>query len=85
MAVYLDNTLAIAMRQNESEKTRREEAVRVANSTRQFMHDFHVAQCEANGQEAQTELTPLSQSAEIQGLARQRSDILLAIWAFAPS
>jgi len=69
------------MHQNESEKSRRKEAVRVANSTRQLMQNFHVAQCKATREEAQTEMTPVSQILEIQGLARhiQKNTFLIVL------
>jgi len=79
MAIYIENTLAVAKHQNESEKTRKKEAVRVAHSTRQLMQKFHVAQCEADGREAPKEL--IEHGAEIQDLARpiQKNTFLLVL------
>merc|ERR1712137_47759 len=79
MAIYIENTLAVAKHQNESEKTRKKEAVRVAHSTRQLMQKFVVAQCEADGRESSREL--IEQGAEIQNLARpiQKNTFLLVL------
>merc|ERR1712206_47518 len=79
MAIYIENTLAIAKHQHASEQARKKEAIRVAHSTRQLMQKFHVAQCEANKRETLKELT--EKDAEIQDLTRsiQKNTFLLVL------